>query len=354
MNPGKISESVLKRSVLRNIKQKNQAVVQGAGIGLDCALFDAERLAVSTDSYVLEDGRSVRDAVILTVNDIAAGGARPVAVTDSLFLPTEMEEIKLQHIIKEMDQACKELQIQIAGGHTEITDAVRSPILTITAFGDRQHGKVEEKAAAEDAANTYVVEKADAHAAAGMDVVLTKQIGLEGTSRIARLKDKELAVRYPVTLIEEAKGFDQYLSIVPEAATAVKSSVCLMHDVHRGGIFGALWELAARAGVGLIIELKQIPIRQETVEICEFYDLNPYELTSGGALLMITPDGNRLVEELEQQEIFASVIGKTTDNHDKLIINEEETRYLEPPRADEMDRFLQMYVEKGEKGKDIK
>ena len=51
----------------------------------------------------------------------------------------------------------------------------------------------------------------------------------------------------------------------------MKSGVRAMHDVTTGGIFGALWELAEASGVGLEIELKKIPIRQETVEICEFF-----------------------------------------------------------------------------------
>lgn len=59
-----------------------------------------------------------------------------------------------------------------------------------------------------------------------------------------------------------------------------------MHDVTEGGIFGALWEMAEASGVGLDIDLKKIPIRQETIEICEVYDINPYLLISSGAMLI--------------------------------------------------------------------
>ena len=43
-------------------------------------------------------------------------------------------------------------------------------------------------------------------------------------------------------------------------------AVFAMHDVTEGGIFGALWEMAEASGVGLEIDVKKIPIRQETVE----------------------------------------------------------------------------------------
>ncbi|MDE7259966.1 MAG: hydrogenase maturation factor, partial [Lachnospiraceae bacterium] len=125
-------------------------------------------------------------------------------------------------------------------------------------------------------------------------------------------------------------------SIIPEAATAVKSGVCGMHDVSRGGIFGALWEMAQRAGVGLEIDLKKIPVKQETIEICEFYGLNPYELLSGGSLIMTAEDGAALVTVLAGEGIPAVVVGRTTDGNDRVIYNEEEKRYLDKPKEDQI------------------
>ena len=82
--------------------------------------------------------------------------------------------------------------------------------------------------------------------------------------------------------------------------------------------------------------MKKIPVRQETIEICEFYDLNPYEFLSGGALLMVTENGDALVEALMQEGISAAVIGMTTGGNDKIIRNQDETRYLEPTVPDEI------------------
>lgn len=55
-----------------------------------------------------------------------------------------------------------------------------------------------------------------------------------------------------------------------------------MQDLSEGGIFGALWEMADGAGIGLDVALKRIPIQQETVEICEFFGVNPYQMLSTG------------------------------------------------------------------------
>ena len=110
----------------------------------------------------------------------------------------------------------------------------------------------------------------------GQDILVTKWIGIEGTSIIAKEKEKELLERFSQAFVDTAKGFDQYLSVLPDSRIAVEHGVSAMHDVTEGGIYGALWEVAEASGIGLEIDLKAIPIRQETIEICEYFELNPY------------------------------------------------------------------------------
>ncbi|MFQ9637661.1 MAG: AIR synthase-related protein [Eisenbergiella sp.] len=131
-------------------------------------------------------------------------------------------------------------------------------------------------------------------------------------------------------------AFDRYRSIIPEAAVAGKSGVWAMTDVTEGGIFGALWEMAESSGVGLEIDLKKLPIRQETVEICNFLDWNPYELISGGSLLIAAENGADLVRKLEAEKIPAAVVGRTTRGKDRIVKNGEEKRFLEPAKPDEL------------------
>ena len=107
-----------------------------------------------------------------------------------------------------------------------------------------------------------------------------------------------------------------------------------------GGIFGALWEMAEASGVGLEIDLKKIPIRQETVEVCEFFGVNPYLLISSGCMLMAAQDGNHLVRELEKAGIKATIIGKATAGNDRVLLNEDERRFLEPPKTDELYKVI--------------
>ena len=324
MKIGKISESVLKRSVLKEIENKNQSVKSGAGVGVDCAIFTCGDTftAVCTQMTEIKSSEDVRCVMMKAAGGVACSGALPVMATVALLLPLYIEEEDLKRHMAEADEAAKELHIQIAGGHTEVSEAAMRPCVTATVVGRADSPLL----------------PGGAHP--GQDVVLSKWIGLEGTVQLAvRLRD-ELEERYPLSMIEKAVNFKQYLSIIPEAATAAKSNVSAMHDVSGGGIFAALWELAESAGVGLSVDLKKIPVKQETIEICEFFGLNPYELSSGGCLLMTADNGEHLVRALEAAQIPAVVIGKITDDNDRVVINEDEKRFLERPKADEINKKM--------------
>ena len=221
---------------------------------------------------------------------------------------------------EQAEEVCHAWNVEIMGGHTEVTSVVAKPVMTVTGVGRQE------------AARAGFPQGIKAN----QDIVVSKWIGLEGTARLAKEHKEELCSKYPVRMIEEAAGYDKYLSVIPEAATAMKSGVCGMHDVSRGGIFGALWEMASGAGVGLEVDLKKLPIKQETVEICEFFELNPYELLSGGCLIMVTEDGNGLVSALAREEIPAVIVGRTTDSNDRILYNEDEKRYLDMPKTDQI------------------
>ena len=116
--------------------------------------------------------------------------------------------------------------------------------------------------------------------------------------------------------------------------------VSAMHDITEGGVFGALWEMAEGAGVGLDVDLKKIPIRQETVELCECFGLNPYILMSSGSMMIAADDGHELVRKLEQAGIHAVVVGRTNSGNDRILRNGEDVRYLDKPQPDELYKVM--------------
>lgn len=323
MEIGKVPEIVLKRSVFQQMHTRREEVLVGAGIGEDCAVVQLapdEVFVLSTDPITGTEKDMGKLAMQITANDLASAGAEPVGVLLTVLLPPSSEEALIRKLSEEVDHACKELGMQVMGGHTEVTAVVNQPLLSVTGVG-----KVKKEALVTTGG-----------AQVGDDVVVSKWIGIEGTSIIAKEKEEELLSRFSRPFLQEAKDFDKFLSVVPESKVAVLSGVSAMHDVTEGGIYGALWELSEASHVGLEIELKAIPIRQETVEICEYFRLNPYQLIASGCMLMTAKDGRTLVSNLKKAGIHAAVIGRCVEGKAKKIINGEDTAYLERPKTDEL------------------
>lgn len=238
----------------------------------------------------------------------------------TIILPENSTEEDLKEIMQELSECTARYGVEIMGGHTEVSAVVNRPLVSVTGVGKVKKGEI----------------VATSGLKPGQDLVVTKWIGLEGSAIVASEKEQELKEKLPSELVETAKSFADLLSVVDDAKVAMKVGVSAMHDVTEGGIFGALWEMAEASGVGLDIDLKKIPIRQETIEICEVYDINPYLLISSGAMLIGTDHGSRLVEELTRAGIHASVIGYAVEGRDRIVRNGDEKRFLEPPKTDEL------------------
>lgn len=139
--------------------------------------------------------------------------------------------------------------------------------------------------------------------------------------------------------------------MLPEAEAALEAGVCAMHDASEGGIFGALWELAEGGGVGLSVDMRSLPLRQETVEVCEFCNVDPYRLMSGGCLVMTAKDGPGLAAVLRERQIPAAVVGRVTEGSDRILWKDGEVRYLDRAGRDEIHRYLSNIICRKETGK---
>lgn len=331
MNFGKVSESIFDRTVYKTIQTfgyHDTEKMNGAGLGADCAIL------ASSSGYTLQavgtatgrDPYLVARAVIDACNRIAAYGIdleqnnAKVQISLSITMSRDVREAKLREMLDIASKLTCDMKMPIVNVQSQVIPGMDHQMI-VSAFV---------------VVNTSEKPFVQGKAQPDQDVIMTKWMAMEGTAILANRKHEELATRYPLNLIDEAENFTKYLSIIPEAATAIKSDVSAMQVVRHGGIFGGLWELAQNSGVGLVIDLKKIAVKQETIEVCEFFDKNPYKLISGGNLLITTDKGANLVSKLEIAGISATIIGRTTSGNDRIIQNEEETRFLEPAREDEI------------------
>lgn len=325
MKQGRVSERIFKRSILKKISFKRSETSTHAGVGEYCAVLNFSENAstvVSSDTIADCSLGNERNLIIRVINNLATKGATPVSADFSIVLPEDYDENELKKLMDRLVLITREFDIEITNVKTKVSKKVSDVVLSVTVTGNKDRA--------------FFL----SGARPGDDIVVSKCIGLEGTSLIAKRKQDEILEKFPSHMVTEAINFDKRLSILPEAATAVKSGVSAMLSLSEGGIFAGLWELGEASGVGLEIDLRKIPVKQETIEIANLIDINPYALLSGGSLLMTASDGNKLVMDLNKQGIESCIIGKCTDSNDRVLLNEEVRRFLELDVEDEIYKVL--------------
>jgi hydrogenase maturation factor len=149
----------------------------------------------------------------------------------------------------------------------------------------------------------------------------------------------------PGSLLEEARGYGEELSVVPEARLAVGLGATAMHDPTEGGVVGALWEMAEASGCGFRVAVSTIPVRAATRAVCAALGVDPLRLIASGALLIACGDAERMVGGLRDGGISATRIGEMTDRGRVLTHpdgHEEEITELD---RDELYRVLEESAE---------
>lgn len=269
--------------------------------------------------------------LLTEVNELAAQGVHAGSAEIRIEIPADMDKSRMHSIRNHIAKAMEKLEtedfqleeLHIAG---EKCAALRVPQIVITAAGE-----TDQKERIADALLT---------ARAGQDIVYAGWAGLEGMLRIIGEKEAELRERFTPAFIGQMKAYDSELCGLSKIAVADAMGVSVIRQVSRGGILASLWDLAKDTELGLNLDLKKIAVRQETIEVCEHFRLNPYQLASGGSFLMLTENGEALADALNQKGIQAAVIGQLTDSNDKIIHNGEDMRYIDRPAPDELMKIF--------------
>ena len=109
-------------------------------------------------------------------------------------------------------------------------------------------------------------------------------------------------------------------------------------EIGEQGILSALWRMAEDLDTGLEIRLRDIPIRQDTIEILEKFDLNPYYALSDGAYLVVTDRGDDLMKAAQSAGLTCDEIGELRPGIARTVINGENVRYLDRPQPEELNK----------------
>jgi len=324
---GKLAGDKLKKTILDKIDHFRSDVLVPAGPGEDSAVIDLGDylLVVSSDPITGAEKNAGYLAVNVACNDLAAAGAEPFGIQVVLLLPPNLGEKKAEMLMKEIVSTAKAMNIEVLGGHTEITDLVQKPIITITALGKAKKGELTSSSAAE----------------AGDILYISKGMGIEGSYILAsdfkeHLINKGVSKQSLLTV----SRYVNLLSVIPESRIARKNGVKAMHDVTEGGVYGAIAEMAAASKLGFVIEKDNFKLKPEVEEICGKLNIDPAALISSGAMLMAAAPENDLESVFAEQDLEIMRVGRLIEDGSYIEENGIKTEF-EVPEKDELWKFIE-------------
>lgn len=325
--PGKIPIDILKDVVFKNLGAARSEVILGPSTGVDGAILDigTKNAVVSMDPITGAIERIGWEAININANDVATFGVEPAFFFSCIMLPENADSKMVETISTQMHNAASELGIAIVGGHCESTPGLGNPIVVGCTIGLTEKGK-------------YVTA---AGAKAGDKIILTKSAGIEGTAILATDREEQLKKVFSQSILDGAKHFYSHISIVKDALTAYRTGgVHAMHDPTEGGILNGIHEIADAASLGVRVAEEKITVEPETAKICRFFEIDPLQLISSGALLIaVEPDAvNKIISKLAQERIYADVIGEFNPNSNKRILMrpDDSAEILPRPSSDHL------------------
>ncbi len=321
MKVGKVPPDVLKQYIFGNLGKKRSDVLVHSSLGEDCSVIDFgdEVCVLSTDPITGAVQDIGRLAVHISCNDIAANGAEPVGVLVTILAPVGTTAEDLGRIMGQIHEEASLLDIEVLGGHSEITAGIDRVIISTTSVGR--------------AKKDHFVTSSGAKP--GYDLVMTKGAGLEGTAILVTDFEERLMGTLTEEQIETGKSFIRWISVVKDGRIAVRNGAVAMHDVTEGGILGAAYEMAAASGIGVEIWEDEVIIHPVTDRVCRFFEINPLALVSSGSMMIAAPDGKTIVEALKKEGISAAVIGRFLEEGYRIVRNGQ-VYPAEPPERDEI------------------
>ena len=275
----------------------------------DSAVFDLRgRLAFTTDSYVVNPiffpgGDIGKLAVCGTVNDLSMSGAVPLYLSLAFIIEEGFPREDLMRTVSSVQAAAAEAGVEVVTGDTKVVNRGSADKLFVNTAG---LGIVPEG-----------VEISGSKAQPGDKIILSGTIGDHG---IAVLSQRE-GLSFSTELKSDCAPLNRLVAEMIEAS----SQIHCLRDPTRGGLATTLNELAAQSKVGIRIEEKKIPVREEVRAACEMLGFDPLYMANEGKLVaVVAPEDAEAVLNRMRQSTYgwdAAIIGEVMqDKHGRVVM----------------------------------
>ncbi|HSN26036.1 MAG TPA: hydrogenase expression/formation protein HypE, partial [Kofleriaceae bacterium] len=288
------------RALIEQIFAAGFGAVPG-GIGLD-AMDDGaaiplgdQFLVITTDSHVVQPvffpgGDIGRLAVSGTVNDLAMMGAtEPLALTCAAILEDGFPRADLERIWTSIRGACAEAGTTIVTGDTKVM----------------RHGELDKIAIATTGVALTSRVVTDRGLRVGDRIIVTGSIGDHGLAILATRGELALETQ----LVSDVAPINGLIR-----AALAAGGIVAMKDPTRGGVASALHEMAEKGGVGIVIDERGVPVRDEVRAVGELLGIDPLQVANEGkAVIGVSPESaDAVLEALRRHPLGgdAAIIGE--------------------------------------------
>jgi hydrogenase expression/formation protein HypE len=264
-------------------------------------------LVLTTDSHVIQPvffpgGDIGRLAIAGTVNDLAMMGATQIlGLTCAVIIEEGFPRRDLERILASMRAACDEASAAVIAGDTKVMGAREIDRIVINTSGIGLTRRLVR----------------DAGLRAGDQIVVTGTIGDHGMA--------VMALRHGLQLETDLRSDVAPLNTLVRAALdAAPGEITAMKDPTRGGVAGALHEMAGKSGVGVVLDEVLLPVRTQVRGVSELVGIDPlFVANEGKALLGVRPDAVAAVLAALRAHPLgrdAAVIGVCVPDHPGKVI----------------------------------
>ncbi len=336
---GEAMQKLLTEVILSPIKDERPEIglkeLDDSGV-IDDIVFTTDGHTVNPLFY--PGGDIGRLAIAGTVNDIAAMGAEPVALSLGLIMEDGLEIETIRKVMESIGQTCTECGVPVIAGDTKVVEkgAIDKMMITTSGIGKMSESLKKNNSILQEKTGRTQKWLQDCNLKPGDDIIITGTIGDHG---IALMSFRE-GYGFETTL----KSDNAPLNALMDEALAM-GGIVAAKDPTRGGIANTLNEWSDKSKVGIIIQEDELPIGEQVRSVSELLGIDPLEVGNEGKFVLgIAPEFTEDVLKTIRGNQYgndAVVVGKASDEVNRVVL---ETvvggkRIIEAPVGDPVPRI---------------
>lgn len=271
---------------------------------IDMNAFEEELLLISSDPITFTSKDIGKLSITINTNDIYASGGDGYGVILTVLIPKHKTLEDFKDLMRDIHNECLNHNLEILGGHTEVTEVVNDIVVSVTILGTLKR---------ENLVKSSTSNRGDL-------IFLTKTLGIEGTTFLYEEFRDSISEDYS----KDIEDFKSKLSIKDECMILRNFNITSMHDITEGGIIGALFEMCTSSGNGFRLFKDKINIHPITKSICEILNKDVMRLIASGSLIFTSSkeNCNDILREFSKNNIECSVVGEIIDRGSYFIYEE--------------------------------